>query len=237
MTTIEDPSAPVTERAERGWIPAWSRFTEILRDGVVIAALTFVLGAITTTLLEDWVETRVIPYFLQKGGIHQRMELYKKTADGKVMLDACYNLYVNPWSTKLAGRMIEIVDPKECAAAPTNEPNLEPLEFKTSGSWAGGIMSGAFRHLEDSDFGGGSFSVVNTKGTGIYVGSMGAQGHDPGKGCVLMHYLVAIGKPKHQGAFQNSIENMISETGSNVAMLPNLTTNGSCKVAENSTPK
>jgi len=234
---MEDPSAPLTERAARRWIPTGSTLTEILRDGVVIAALTFVLGAITTTLLEDWVETSVIPYFLQHRGIHQRMELYKKTADGKVTLEACYNLYVNPWSTKLSGRMKEIVDPKDCAAAPTNEPNLEPLEFKTSGSWNGGIMSGAFRHLEDSEFGGGSFSVVNMKGTSIYVGSMGAQGHDPGKGCVLMHYLVAVGKPKHQGAFQSSIENLLSETGSNVAMLPNLTTSGACKVAENAASK
>jgi len=238
MTTSDDPSA---RRAVDGesWIPTRSRLIDIVRDGVAVTALTFALGAVTSAVLEEPVNTYVIPKVLETIGHYQQLNLYKQTADGKLSLDACYKLLVPPWSFELSGRMVEIVSPKACptptdAATPAPDQLPIPLQFKTTGAWNGGVMSSAFHHLNRAEFGGGAFSADNVRGSGTYVGSMSAQAHDPGEKCVLTHYWIAIGEPDRANSFEGEIEKAIRGTDGKLAMLPQTTSTsgGVCKLAQ-----
>ena len=238
MTTIDGPSAPRVADGD-SWIPSRSRFMEIVRDGVVVTALTFGLGAVTSAVLEDPINTYVIPPVLEAVGHYQQINLYKQTADGELTLDACYKLLVPPWSYEMSGRMREMVDPKECPA-PSDGPALapdklpKPLQYKTSGAWNGGVMSGAFRHLNRAEFGGGSFSADDMRGTGIYVGAMTAQAHEPGEKCILTHYWVAVGEPDRANSFKDEVEKAIRGTDGKLALLPKTTSTsgGVCKLAQ-----
>jgi hypothetical protein len=164
--------------------------------------------------------------------------LYQQKADGQLLLNSCYKLVVPPWSHELSGRMVEIVDQKACPGTATNASSPTPVQFKITGAWNGGVMSGAFRHLDSAEFGGGAFSADNVRGSGIYVGAMSAQDHEPGERCKLTHFWVAVGEPDRANAFPGEVEKAIRGADGRLALLPNpAAASGSCKMAGADAPK
>jgi hypothetical protein len=218
--SVADQIAPVMGREEKiHAVSLLGRVRGVAFDAVVVAGLTFVLGGVTTAMLEEPVNTYLIPAALQLVGKELRLNLYKQEADGKVKLDACFQLLVPPWSG--SGRLIEIKDPTVCSAASTSKE--EAKQLRTVGYQGGGILSFSFTHFDD-EFGGGSFHGDSITTPGVYTGILTAQAHEDGTKCALTQYWGVAGKAKFVKDFQTDLENRIAHPdGSGVSILANRT--------------